>query len=135
MSHAGIIRPPIQGTVEAQGTVFKDIPPEACPTIRRGSIAWVGSGPKFFISLANHNEWSKAYTVFGYVLPEDMEIVEKMSQLPTRPDVWSKVKVPVLERPVPLRKVIEISSDAKGGHRLKVQQTVGKGYVCCISYL
>ncbi|KAK8711133.1 hypothetical protein V6N13_146429 [Hibiscus sabdariffa] len=57
----------IQGTVEAQGTVFKDIPPEACPTIRRGSIAWVGSGPEFFISLANHNEWRKAYTVFGYV--------------------------------------------------------------------
>ncbi|KAE8694190.1 serine/threonine-protein phosphatase 7-like [Hibiscus syriacus] len=93
----------IQGTVEAQGTVFKDIPPEACPTIRGGSVAWVGSGPEFFISLAKHNEWRKAYTVFGYVLPEDMDIVEKISQLPTIPDVWSKVKVSVLERPVPLR--------------------------------
>lgn len=93
----------IQGTVDAYGTVFKDIPQEACPTIRRGSIAWVGSGPDFFISLANHHEWKKAYTVFGQVLPEDMEIVEKISQLPTIPDVWSNVKVAVLERPVPLR--------------------------------
>ncbi|XP_017614153.1 uncharacterized protein LOC108459308 isoform X4 [Gossypium arboreum] len=93
----------IQGTVDAYGTVFKDIPQEACPTIRRGSIAWVGSGPDFFISLANHHEWKKAYTVFGQVLPEDMEIVEKISQLPTIPDMWSNVKVAVLERPVPLR--------------------------------
>ncbi|KAL4363349.1 hypothetical protein GQ457_04G032870 [Hibiscus cannabinus] len=93
----------IQGIVEAQGTVFKDIPLEACPTIRRGSIAWVGSGPEFFISLANHNEWRKPYTVFGFVLPEEMEIVEKISQLPTIPDVWSNVKVSVLERPVSLR--------------------------------
>ncbi|TYG93137.1 hypothetical protein ES288_A11G086600v1 [Gossypium darwinii] len=93
----------IQGTVDAYGTVFKDIPQEARPTIRRGSIAWVGSGPDFFISLANHHEWKKAYTVFGQVLPEDMEIVEKISQLPTIPDVWSNVKVAVLERPVPLR--------------------------------
>ncbi|KAA3475409.1 Peptidyl-prolyl cis-trans isomerase [Gossypium australe] len=93
----------IQGTVDAYGTVFKDIPQEVCPPIRRGSIAWVGSGPDFFISLANHHEWKKAYTVFGQVLPEDMEIVEKISQLPTIPDVWSNVKVAVLERPVPLR--------------------------------
>ena len=86
---------------------------EGCPTVRRGSIAWVGSGPEFFISLANHNEWRKAYTVFGYVLPEDMEIVEKIAQLPTIPEVWSNVKVSVLERPIPLRflrmkKVLEI---------------------------
>lgn len=47
----------IQGTLEAQGgegTIFKKIPIEDCPTIRRGSVAWVGSGPEFFISLANH---------------------------------------------------------------------------------
>ncbi|XVF79712.1 hypothetical protein PTKIN_Ptkin15bG0011300 [Pterospermum kingtungense] len=93
----------IQGTLEVQGTIFKDIPLEACPTIKRGSIAWVGSGPEFFISLANHNEWRKPYTVFGYVLPEDMEMIEKIAQLPTIPDVWSNVKVSVLERPVPLR--------------------------------
>ncbi|XVF22861.1 hypothetical protein REPUB_Repub12eG0207700 [Reevesia pubescens] len=93
----------IQGTLEAHGTIFKDIPLEVCPTVRKGSIAWVGSGPEFFISLANHNEWKKAYTVFGYVLPEDMETLEKIAQLPTIPEVWSNVKVSVLERPVPLR--------------------------------
>ncbi|XP_042483633.1 uncharacterized protein LOC122064006 [Macadamia integrifolia] len=92
----------IQGTLEAQGTPFKKIPTEACPTIRRGSIAWVGSGPDFFISLANHYEWRKAYTVFGSVLPEDMEIVEKIAQLATKSDVWSGVNVSVLEKPVSL---------------------------------
>ncbi|KAG8664039.1 hypothetical protein MANES_01G273400v8 [Manihot esculenta] len=90
----------VQGTLEAHGTIFKDIPTEACPTIKRGSIAWVGSGPEFFISLANHNEWRKAYTVFGFVLPEDMEIVEKIAHLPTKPEVWSNINVAVLEKPV-----------------------------------
>lgn len=90
----------IQGTLEAYGTIFKDIPTETCPTIRRGSIAWIDSGPEFFISLANHNEWKKAYSVFGSVLPEDMEIVEKMAQLPTKLEVWS---VSALEIPVALQ--------------------------------
>ena len=90
----------IQGTLEAIGSSFKDIPTETCPTIRRGSVAWVGSGPEFFISLANHNEWKKAYTVFGSVLLEDMEIVELIAQLPTKPEVWSNINVSVLEKPV-----------------------------------
>ncbi|KAI5602134.1 hypothetical protein POPTR_001G150300v4 [Populus trichocarpa] len=92
----------IQGTLEAQGTTFKKIPTEECPYIRRGSVAWVGSGPEFFISLADHQEWKKAYTVFGSVLPEDMEIAEKIAQLPTKSDVWNNINVSVLEKPVPL---------------------------------
>ncbi|EOY24161.1 Peptidyl-prolyl cis-trans isomerases isoform 1 [Theobroma cacao] len=92
----------IQGTLEAQGTPFKKIPTEARPTIRRGSVAWIGSGPEFFISLANHEEWKNSYTVFGSVLPEDMEIAEKITQLPTKSDVWSNINVSVLQKPVPL---------------------------------
>ena len=92
----------IQGTLGSYGTVFKDIPTEACPTIRRGSVAWVDSGPEFFVSLANHNEWNKAYTVFGFVLPEDMEIIERIAQLPAKPEVWSNINVAVLENPFPL---------------------------------
>ncbi|KAK9102142.1 hypothetical protein Sjap_019396 [Stephania japonica] len=92
----------IQGTLEAQGSTLNKIPTEACPSIRRGSVAWVGSGPEFFISLANHDEWNKAYTVFGTVLPEDMKIAEKIAKLPTKPDAWNNVNVSVLEQPVPL---------------------------------
>lgn len=92
----------IQGILEAQGTTFKNIPIEDCPTIRRGSVAWIGSGPAFFISLVNHVEWGNAYTVFGSVLPEDMHIVERIATLPTTPDVWNNVNVTVLEKPVPL---------------------------------
>ncbi|KAF7126803.1 hypothetical protein RHSIM_Rhsim11G0063300 [Rhododendron simsii] len=93
----------IQGTLEAQGTTFQKIPIEVCPDIRRGSVAWIGSGPEFFISLANHKEWQKSYTVFGSVLPEDMEIAEKIAHLPTTPDVWNNINVSVLEKPVPFR--------------------------------
>ncbi|KAJ8768398.1 hypothetical protein K2173_021551 [Erythroxylum novogranatense] len=92
----------IQGVLEAQGTSFKKISKEACPRITRGSVAWIGSGPEFFISLANHFEWKNAYTVFGSVLPEDMYIAEKISQLPTRSDIWNNFNVSVLEKPVPL---------------------------------
>ncbi|XP_048230847.1 uncharacterized protein LOC8269024 isoform X2 [Ricinus communis] len=92
----------IQGTLEAQGTTFSKIPREVCPTVRRGSVAWVGSGPEFLISLADHQEWKKAYTVFGSVLPEDMQIVERIVQLPTKSDVWNSINVSVLEKPVPL---------------------------------
>ncbi|XAR54886.1 Peptidylprolyl isomerase [Bertholletia excelsa] len=93
----------IQGTLEAEGNPFTRIPTEACPTIKRGSVAWVGSGPEFFISLANHEEWKKTYTVFGSVLPEDMEIAEQIAHLPVKSDVWNNINVSVLEKPVPLR--------------------------------
>ncbi|KAA3454782.1 Peptidyl-prolyl cis-trans isomerases isoform 1 [Gossypium australe] len=92
----------IQGILEVQGTPFNKMPTEACPTIRRGSVAWIGSGPEFFISLANHREWKNSYTVFGSVLPEDMEVAEKIVQLPTKSDVWNNINVSVLEKPVPL---------------------------------
>ncbi|KAL1316072.1 uncharacterized protein [Arachis hypogaea] len=92
----------IQGTLEAQGTTFKKLPAEDCPTIRRGSVAWIGPGPEFFISLANHAEWKHEYTVFGSVLPEDLHVAEKIATLPTASDVWNNINVTVLERPVPL---------------------------------
>ncbi|XP_073014318.1 uncharacterized protein [Typha latifolia] len=93
----------LQGTLEADGTPFKKIPVEACPTIKRGSIAWVGSGPEFFISLADHSEWRKAYTVFGSLLLEDLEIAEKIASLPTKSDVWGNVNVLLLENPIHFR--------------------------------
>ncbi|KAL5795106.1 hypothetical protein ACOSP7_003700 [Xanthoceras sorbifolium] len=93
----------IQGTLEAHGAIFKDIPAEACPTVKRGAVAWVGSGPEFFISLANHLEWPKTHTVFGFVLPQDMEVVERIARLPTTPDVWTGINVSVLEKPVDIR--------------------------------
>ncbi|XP_057979714.1 uncharacterized protein LOC131165717 isoform X2 [Malania oleifera] len=100
----------IQGTLEPYGTTFMSIPREACPTVRRGSVAWVGNGPDFFISLANHHEWKNVHTVFGSVLPEDMEIAEKIAQLPTEQDIWSDVTVRVLKNPVGLRRIKSIET-------------------------
>jgi hypothetical protein len=82
------------------GVAFKEIPREGCSAVRRGSVAWVGSGPEFLISLANHDEWKDTYTVFGYVVPEDMAIAEEMAMLPTSTDVWSNVTVRLLKDPV-----------------------------------
>ncbi|KAF3785800.1 hypothetical protein EJ110_NYTH27017 [Nymphaea thermarum] len=65
--------------------------------------AFVTAGPEFFISLANHDEWRKDYTVFGAVLPEDMRIAEKIAQLPTKQDIWSNIQVSVLKNPVSLK--------------------------------
>lgn len=90
----------LQGTLEVDGVPFKEIPKEACPAVKRGSVAWVGSGPEFLISLADHEEWRDAYTVFGNVLPKDMAIAEEMALLPTSTDVWSNVTVKVLKDPV-----------------------------------
>ncbi|KAK1304409.1 hypothetical protein QJS10_CPB11g00237 [Acorus calamus] len=104
----------IQGTLEAAGVTFNNIPPEACPPIRAGSVAWIGSGPEFFISLANHDEWTtRAYTVFGSVLPEDMDIVEKIARLPTKPDLWNNVIVSALEKParIWLRRISKTRQD------------------------
>ncbi|KAG2315261.1 hypothetical protein Bca52824_018383 [Brassica carinata] len=92
----------IQGILQPEGNIFTPIPTEHCPTISRGSVAWVGSGPEFFISLANHHEWKQSYTVFGSVLPEDMDVAERIAGLPTVADVWNSVNVSVLEKPVSL---------------------------------
>lgn len=111
----------IQGTLEAHGTEFKKIPREVCPTIKWGSVAWVGSGPEFMISLANHPEWKNSYTVFGAVLMEDMGIAEKIAQLPAKSDVWNNINVSVLVNPVPItfRRIKtatgEIDTSAKSG--------------------
>ncbi|XP_047083394.1 uncharacterized protein LOC124694454 [Lolium rigidum] len=90
----------LQGTLEVDGVAFKEIPREGCSAVRRGSVAWVGSGPEFLISLANHEEWKDTYTVFGSVVPEDMAIAEEMVMLPTSTDVWSNVTVRLLKDPV-----------------------------------
>ncbi|XP_021765770.1 uncharacterized protein LOC110730288 isoform X2 [Chenopodium quinoa] len=108
----------IQGTLEAAGMPFQTIPTEVCRTVRRGAVAWVGSGPEFFISLANHVEWKNSYTVFGSVLPEDMEIAEKIAQLPTKPDVWNNVNVSVLEDPIPILVQRIISNHEDISHKL-----------------
>ncbi|CDY42959.1 hypothetical protein BRARA_A01836 [Brassica rapa] len=92
----------IQGILQPEGNIFTPVPTEHCPTITRGSVAWVGSGPEFFISLANHHEWKQSYTVFGSVLPEDMDVAERIAGLPTIADVWNSVNVSVLEKPVSL---------------------------------
>ncbi|EPS58745.1 hypothetical protein M569_16066, partial [Genlisea aurea] len=93
----------IQGTFESDGEPLAGIRSEHCPGVSRGSVAWVGSGPEFFISLANHPEWNKAYTVFGTVVPEDMAVAEGLAEMPTKEEVWNKIHVRVLEKIVPLK--------------------------------
>ncbi|BBN13503.1 hypothetical protein MPTK1_6g04020 [Marchantia polymorpha subsp. ruderalis] len=93
----------LQGTLAVQAVTFKEMPVEACPVIARGMVGWIGGGPDFFISLANHREWSPKFTVFAHVLAEDMEIVENISLLPTTASVWSGVTVAMLNEPVSIK--------------------------------
>lgn len=70
----------------------KDRPPSAHPQLRRGMVAWAGGGggPHFFIALADHPEWGTAHTVFGNVLPEDME--GAVSRIMARPKTRNSPK-------------------------------------------
>lgn len=93
----------LQGALEAQGIDFEEIPKETCPSIKKGAVAWIDGGPDFFISLANHDEWDRKYTVFASVIPEDMSIIEKIVELPTTSAIWSGIKVAVLEKYISLK--------------------------------
>lgn len=93
----------LQGTLEARGADFVEVPKEACPSIKKGSVAWIDGGPDFFISLANHDEWDRKYTVFASVIAQDMSIVEKIVELPTTSAIWSGIKVAVLEKGINLK--------------------------------
>lgn len=75
----------LQGTLETRGADFVAVPKEACPSIKRGSVAGIDGGPVFFISLANHDGWDRKYTVVTSVIPHNMSIVEKIVELPTIP--------------------------------------------------
>lgn len=122
----------IQGTLEAQGNPFRKAPKEACPTIKRGTVAWVGSGPEFFISLAKHEEWQREYTAFGSVLPEDMSIAERIAQLPTESEVWNNINVSVLEKPVPLalRRIKTSNGDVRGNSWIEMKSDMAETMVC-----
>ncbi|EFJ23811.1 hypothetical protein SELMODRAFT_102801 [Selaginella moellendorffii] len=93
----------LQGTLEAEGLGFKELPREACPMIRRGMVGWIEGGPDFFISLANHDDWYPKHTVFANVLPDDLPLVEKLASLPTSKTIWSGIDVAVLKKPISLK--------------------------------
>jgi len=63
-----------------------DTPREDAPIIMRGAVAWAGGGvgPDFFIAMAKHPEWGHEHTVFGDILEEDMQLLEKILQLPSK---------------------------------------------------
>ncbi|KAL5075607.1 hypothetical protein RYX36_014591 [Vicia faba] len=102
-----------QGTLEAQGTPFHNLPLEDCPLFGRGSVALIGSGPEFFINLADNSEWKQEYIVSGFVISEYTNISEKSDALPTLSNVWNGVNVTVLKKPVPflLKRINKSSQD------------------------
>ncbi|CAM6092806.1 unnamed protein product [Calypogeia fissa] len=104
----------LQGTLAAESVPFREMPKESCPVVRRGSVGWIGGGPEFFISLANHDEWFPKHTIFAYVLEADMHIVEKIANLPTEAATFSGVNVSVLQEPIPLH-FIKADSKMKYG--------------------
>ncbi|KAJ6344477.1 hypothetical protein OIU76_006069 [Salix suchowensis] len=66
----------------------------------------------------------EALKVFGFVLPEDMGIVERIAQLPTKPEVWGNANAAVLENPVRLH-VRRINRSA-GNQNLNTTETAAQ---------
>lgn len=127
-SYAGPPYALVQGSLEVEAMPFKEIPNEACPTITRGTVGWIEGGPDFFISLANHEEWYHKYTVFARVLPVDMQLVEKLVDLPTTMSVWNGVRVSVLTNFVKLRlkRCSTVTDSVEASHALNEINTVGQ---------
>ena len=90
----------LQGTLIADGILFKDLPREAAPVVQRGFVCLIGAGPDFFISLAHHPEWGHGHTVFGEVVEEDMKVVEAIVAMPTKAAKWAEVEVQELLDPI-----------------------------------
>ena len=90
----------LQGSLFADGILYKDIPREAAPVVQRGHVCLIASGPDFFISLAHHPEWGHGHTVFGEVLEEDMAVVDRIVGMPTKAAKWGEVEVQELADPI-----------------------------------
>ncbi|GAQ78099.1 peptidyl-prolyl cis-trans isomerases [Klebsormidium nitens] len=101
----------LQGSLQADGLAFEEIPMEGATVAVRGTVCLIGGGPEFFISVGDHVEWDTAHTVFGHVIPEDMPVVDTLVALPTRKDVWGQTEVQVLESPVQfaLKRAVPVS--------------------------
>jgi len=64
--------------------------------------AWAGggSGPAFFIALADHPEWGRGHTVFADAVTEDIAALERILALPTK-TTPGKIPITNLVTPVP----------------------------------
>ncbi|EOD05977.1 hypothetical protein EMIHUDRAFT_219713 [Emiliania huxleyi CCMP1516] len=77
----------VQGGLSARGAAEPPrVPREDNPVVRRGMAAWAGggSGPAFFIALADHPEWGRGHTVFADAVTEDIAALERILALPTK---------------------------------------------------
>ena len=78
------------------------------PPIKRGMVAWAGGqqgvGIHFFIALADHPEWGNEHTVWGYVLEEDLHLMDALVK--ERPLKVLEHNVPVITNfvdPIPFK--------------------------------
>lgn len=78
----------LQGGLRADGVAMpaESTAREDAPVIQRGMVAWAGggSGPDFFVALAEHPEWGRGHTVWGDVVEADMVVLERLLALPTK---------------------------------------------------
>lgn len=93
----------VQGGLSARGAAEPPrVPREDNPVVRRGMAAWAGggSGPAFFIALADHPEWGRGHTVFADAVTEDIAALERILALPTK-TTPGKIPITNLVTPVP----------------------------------
>ena len=95
----------IQGTLQNTGqstsgdSLLTNMAKEGTPIVQRGHACLIGSGPDFFVSLAEHPEWGTGHSVWGTV--EDMSVLDLIEQLPVKQDVWGTTHTTPLLVPIP----------------------------------
>ena len=103
----GFYGPPyalFQGTLGRSRGSPSPLPMEAHPVVRRGHLCVIGTGPDFFVALADHPEWGKAHSVVGFVPTEGMRVLDGIvAASPTREDVWGTTHVTPLIHPIPFQ--------------------------------
>jgi len=99
----------VQGRMPFPGRAGS-LPKEHSPILRRGMVAVIQGGPDFFIAVGDHPEWGNAHVVWGVV--EDMSVVDAITRMPVREQVWGQTHVTELITPIPFTpKLISLSDE------------------------
>ena len=58
---------------------------EGTSTWRRGTVGYIPGGDDVLIATKPHPEWDQGFVAFGEVFPDDLKVVDEISELQTKP--------------------------------------------------
>ena len=78
----------VQGNLfglSAAGGMFGKPRLEGTSTWRRGTVGYIPGGDDVLIATKPHPEWDQGFVAFGEVFPDDLKVVDEISELQTKP--------------------------------------------------